>query len=82
MTEAKWLNFAGYLNNCIRELDHPECPFKHYRNMDQYQRLEILLSMHEEKANQIMNYCQNKRTGCVRPILQKEVTGRRMAVVF
>ena len=82
MTEAKWLNFAGYLNICIHELDHPECPFKCYRNMDQYQRLELLLSIHEDKANQIMSCCQNQRTDCSRPIIHKQEPEPRMSLIL
>ena len=82
MTETKWLNFAGFLNNCIHELDHPECPFKRYRDMDQYQHLEFLLSIHEDKANKIMSCCQNQRTDCSRANFQKQIPGQRMAVAY
>jgi hypothetical protein len=64
MTEDKWFNFAGYLNNCIHELDHPHCPFKHYRQMDQYQHLEFMLSVGESTAINIMNCCQQQRGQC------------------
>ena len=82
MTEQKWLNFAGFLNNCIHELDHAECPFKCYREMDQYQRLEFLLSIREDKANQILSCCQNQRNHCSRANFQKQTSGQRIAVAY
>lgn len=57
MTESKWLNFAGLLNSCVHDMHHANCPFKEYRSMDQYQRLEFLIAIDEAEASKMMNSC-------------------------
>ena len=64
MTEFKWLNFAGFLNECTYGLDHENCPYKKYRGMDQYQRLEQLIKFDAEDAEQMMRSCNQVRSDC------------------
>ena len=64
MTEYKWQNFAGYLNSCIHELHHPDCPFKQPRTMDQYEKLEYMKTVKEKEANKMMKSCLRMQSEC------------------
>jgi hypothetical protein len=81
MSKHNWLKFAGLLNSCIYRLDHKSCPFKQYRKMDQYQRMEFLLSVGTEKANKMMNSCQCRQKECSPIVFQKQNSGKRLAII-
>jgi len=70
MTEHKWLKFAGFLNECIFGLNHEACPYKKYRSMDQYQRLEHLILISEKEAEAMMSVCQRHQQECTPPMIQ------------
>lgn len=57
MTEHKWLNFAGHLNQCMCNQHHKDCPFKKYQILDQYERLEFLMTVDEHMAEKMMMKC-------------------------
>lgn len=67
MTENKWLNFAGFLNNCMFELENRNCPFLKYQQLDQYQRLEHLIDMGEKEASNMINCCKQNQESCTKP---------------
>lgn len=80
MTEDKWLKFAGFLNSCIYKLNHEDCPFMKFRNMDQYQRLEMMLTIAEHEAEEMMSKCVLKHEECKPIIFKEQETGWGMAV--
>ncbi len=67
MTEHKWLNFAGFLNNCIYGLDNKNCPFVKYHKLDQFQKLEYLLNIHEKEADRMIECCKKHKNDCKKP---------------
>ena len=64
MIEHKWLNFAGFLNNCIYGLDNKNCPFLKYQKLDQFEKLEYLLNISETDAENKLDYCRNQKNHC------------------
>ncbi len=82
MSKNNWLKFAGLLNDCIYQLDHKTCPFNQYRKMDQFQRMEFLLSVGDEQAKKMMNRCVNQHSECSPIIFQKQETVGRFAILM
>ena len=74
MTEHKWLNFAGFLNNCIYGLDNKDCPFQKYQKLDQFQKLEYLLNISEKDAGIMIKCCKNYRNDCKKPEKKRSAT--------
>jgi hypothetical protein len=68
MTDNKWYQFSGFMQECIYQLDHPECPFHKFRYKDQYERLEQLISISDRQAETIVNKCRTFQCEC-KPIL-------------
>jgi len=67
MTEHKWLNFASFLNACAYDLENPNCPFLRLQQLDQYQRLEWLMSIDVSEAEQLIDSCKEHRKCCTAP---------------
>ena len=74
MTNNKWLSFAGLLNGCIYQLDHPDCPFKECMEMDQYQRLKFLLTISDSEADKMMKSCLMYHKNCKPILIEKQET--------
>jgi len=68
MTDNKWYQFSGFMQECIYQLDHPECPYQKFRNKDQYERLEQLINICDQQAESIMNKCRAFQCEC-KPLL-------------
>lgn len=82
MTEDKWLNFAGFLTNCMHDMEHPDCPFKQYRLLDQYQRLEFLIKISESEANKMMDDCLCNQNECSPIVFNKQTESWGVAVAI
>lgn len=82
MTENKWLNFAGFLNSCIHDREHADCPYKEYRSMDQYQRLEFQSAITNDKAGMMMKKCHQLKCECSPLIFQKQESGWDLALAL
>ena len=82
MSKHNWLKFAGLLNDCIYQLDHKNCPFNRYRSMDQYQRMDFLLSISDGHANKLMNHCLHQQEECTPVIYQKQASNWQVAAAI
>ena len=80
MSKNNWLQFAGLLNTCIYELNHENCPFNKYRKMDHYQRMDLLLSISDKQAGNMMKCCLHQQDECSAIIMQKEPSGWGVAI--
>jgi len=81
MTENKWLDFAGFLNGCMYKLEHDDFPYKNYRKMDQYQRLEFLLTISDKEADQIINSCSKLILHCNSAVIHLEKSKCEVAAI-
>ncbi len=81
MTENKWLDFAGFLNGCRHKLEHDDCPYKKYAQMDQYQRLEIMLTISDEQADQMINSCSKLMIHCNSTVIYLEKSKCEVAAI-
>lgn len=82
MTKYKWIDFAGFLSECTHNMEHPECPFKQYQSMDQYQRLEFQMSISEVEANKMMSNCLCYQSECAPISFEKQESGWGLAVAI
>lgn len=67
MTETRWLNFAGFLNECAYGLEHHACPYVKFRQLDQYQKLEYLMQISEKEAVRMIDCCAKHKNQCKKP---------------
>ena len=81
MTNHKWIDFAGFMNGCIHQLDHPHCPFKKYAQMDHYQRLEFLLTVSDNQANTMMKSCLKHHNECKPILVQKQESSWDLSLI-
>ena len=72
MTNHKWIDFASFLNGCIYQLEHDNCPFKKYAHLDHLQKLEVLLKIDEQTANQMIKCCREIQSNCLSTIIHLE----------
>lgn len=81
MTNQKWIDFAGFLNGCIYQLEHEHCPFKKYAQMDHFQKLEVLLTIDEQTANHMVNCCRKLQSGCLSTIIHLKKSKWEVATI-
>ena len=81
MTNHKWIDFAGFLNGCIHQLEHERCPFKMYSQMDQYQRLEFLLTVSDKQADMMMRSCLKYHIECKPVLAQKQESSWDLSLI-
>ena len=81
MTENKWLDFAGFLNGCMYKLEHYDCPYRKFVQMDQYQRLELLLTISDEEANSMMSNCIKHQTECIPIMIHKHESNWNLSLM-
>lgn len=81
MTEHKWLDFAGFLNECSYGLEHHACPYLKLRQLDQYQKLECLAKITEKEAVQMIDCCTNHRNNCKKPHQKLSLRSLEMELV-
>lgn len=74
MTDNKWYQFSGFMEACVFKMDHPDCPFQQYWEMDQYERLEHLTQIKELQAEIMMNKCRGIRFECKPAIVVNKKT--------
>ena len=70
MTEQKWLNFAGFLNNCLYGLENKNCPFLKFHKFDQFQKHDYLLNISEKEAGKMIKCCEMHHENCTKPGLK------------
>lgn len=80
MTEYKWLKFAGFLNECTYGLNHENCPFKKFRGLDKYQRIEHLVKVKETEAENMMNICTRNQVECAPIVFMNQVSEWSLAM--
>lgn len=81
MTNHDWINFAGFLNGCIHQLEHEHCPFKKYMQMDQHQRLEFLLAVSDLKANAMIKSCLIHQEVCKPIVVNKRESSWDLSLI-
>lgn len=62
--DKEWLNFAGFLHNCIYGREHADCPYNQIRKMDQVEKLEKLMTIKNSEAKQMRTQCNCMRSQC------------------
>ena len=82
MTEHKWLKLAGFLSSCTYGLQHADCPFKKFRDLDQYQRLELLIKMQDAEAEALINGCNKQKISCTPLVFSQQRESWSMAVAI
>jgi hypothetical protein len=87
--DKEWLNFAGFLHNCIYNREHAGCPYNQFRKMDQVEKLEKLMTIKNSEATQMRSQCNCLRSQCKQkvafslenlPILNKKVKETALSV--
>lgn len=78
MTETRWLDFAGFFNQCSYGLEHRACPFLKLRQLDQFQKLEYLMQINEKKAVRMIDCCTKYKNNCKKP--QKKLSLKSLEV--
>ena len=72
------LIFNQEKNKCVIDDD---CPYKKYAQMDQYQRLEIMLTISDEQAIQMINSCSKLMIHCNSTVIHLEKSKWEVAAI-